>query len=539
MLGRFVRFPDSTSDPAQTNALSRFAEANLVRFASIAVIIAFALHIAGQIIHEIWSPPFVYDLLTLFSILLLMLPAVLVVAVVRERPFVRWFLVLAGVGLVLTVLLDLTTDIAAIADWPVVGRNSAIHNNLRWLSLIGGIYLLFSALYLAVGELMESQARLQKERRGLLKEMQQRRLAEERARTALDYAQRVIQTANVIVIGLDADRNLKVFNAEAERITGYTRAELSKAGWFDVLMPPDRYPNIKERLSEYFNRGIPKHFESPITTKAGEDRLIAWSNSEVYEGGQFTGTISFGLDITDRKKAEAELLRSGKLATLGVVAAGLAHEIGNPLSSLSTRLSLMEEDNDPEFWRESMKVLSQQITRISRIVRGVTRFSRPPRPDISECNVNALLMDALDVVRFHELAKNCQIGTALASSLPVVMAAADQLLQVFLNLALNALEAMPNGGSLSVKTRADGDMVEISFCDSGVGISDEVKEKLFETFFTTKSTGMGMGLSIARSVVSNHGGRLECENHGKGGAVFRVLLPVACAAHRTGDSPEA
>ncbi len=504
----------------------RFTTVKMTRIVTVAIFSALTLEFAGHFINEMWHPPFLYNVFTLTAILALNVPAVLLVIWVPQRPVVRSILLLAGIGLVLTVLLDMTKDIAALDEWMIVGNHSVVRGNLRWLTLVGSIFSLFGGIYYAVGDLVDSRASLQAKHQGMVAEMRQRKLAEEAAQAARDYAENLIRTANVIVIGLDNDRKLKVFNETAERITGYRREELAELGWFDTLMPPDHFPSLKERLLGSMEKGIPRQLEGPIRTKSGEDRQIAWSNSEVVEGGQVTGTISFGLDITDRILAEAEQLRSSKLATLGVVAAGLAHEIGNPLASLSTRLNLMQEKDDPAFWRESIDVLQRQISRISRIVYGVSRFSRPVHMEPTECDLNTAVADALDVVRFHECAKRCQIGMELAKSSLRVTAVPDQLTQVFLNLGLNALEAMAQGGTLTVTTRLAGPMAEIVFNDTGTGLTEEAKRKMFEAFYTSKENGMGLGLNIAHSIIANHKGRIDFENNPEGGACFRVSLPM-------------
>ena len=505
---------------------NRFPSVKMTRVVTITIFCALLIESVGHFISEFWNPPFVHNALTLVAVMVLLLPAVLFVVWVPQRPFVRNVLLCAGVCLVMTVVLDATKDIRALDNWMFVGNNSLLRGNLRWFVLVNSIFLLFAGIYYAIGDLVESRASLQAKHNGLLEEMRQRIAAEDAARAARDYAEKLIQTANVIVIGLDRDRRLNVFNETAERITGYTMEELRGRGWFDTLMPPDRYPGLKERLLSGMQGGVPRHLEGPLRTKSGEDRQIAWSNTEVIEGGKVVGTISFGLDITGRKHAEAELLRSSKLATLGVVAAGLAHEIGNPLASLSTRLNLMQENNDPAFWQESIEVLQRQISRISRIVYSVSRFSRATRLEQADCDINALVIDALDVVRFHECAKRCQIGMELASFPLRINAIPDQLTQVFLNLGLNALEAMPNGGTLKVTTAFVGKAVEIMFQDTGTGLTKEAQDRMFDAFYTSKENGMGLGLSIAHSIIAEHGGTIASENNPDGGACFRVVLPV-------------
>jgi PAS domain S-box-containing protein len=504
----------------------RFPSVKMSRIVTVAIFSALLIELVGHSIDQFWHPPFVYNVLTLLAVLTLNVPAALLVIWVPQRPVVRNILFLAGIGLVLTVVLDMTKDIHALEDWMLIGNHSALRGHLRWFTLVGSIFLLFGGIYYAVGDLVDSRASLQAKHRDMVEEMRQRKLAESAAQAARDYAENLIRTANVIVIGLDADRKLTVFNKAAERITGYTRSELEELGWFDTLMPPSHYPGLRDRLVDTTTGGIPRHLEGPIRTKSGEDRQIAWSNSEVVEAGRVTGTISFGLDITERKHAEAELLRSSKLATLGVVTAGLAHEIGNPLASLSTRLNLMQENDDPAFLRESIDVLQRQISRISRIVYSVSRFSRPMRMEAAECDVNAAVIEALDVVRFHQCAKRCKIGMDLAKSLPKVRAVHDQLAQVFLNLGLNALEAMPQGGTLTVTTRLAGTTAEIEFRDTGTGLTEEAKNKMFEAFYTSKEHGMGLGLNIAHSIITDHKGRIVFENNPDGGARFIVILPI-------------
>lgn len=516
--------------PPRGGPFSWFFRAKTTQSVTVAVACSVIIELTGHFIDQVWQPPFVSNIFTLLAVLILNVPAVLLIRSVPGKMLVRNALMLAAVCVGMTVILDMTKDIRALENWMIVGNNSMVRGQLRWFSLVGGIFLLFGALYYAIGDLVDSRASLQAKHQGLLEEIRQRQLAERKAQAARDYAENLIQTANVIVIGLDNDRKLKVFNETAERITGYTHEELQGGGWFDTLIPPARYPGAKEKLLGTLATGVPKQLEGPILTKSGEDRQIAWSVSEVVEDGQVTGSISFGLDITDRKREEVELLRSSKLATLGVVAAGLAHEIGNPLASLSTRLSLMQERDDPEFWQESIDVLQRQISRISRIVYGVAHFSRPPRLEPVVCSLNALVSDALEVVRFHEGAKHCRIGMELAHVSPTVTATPDQLTQVFLNIGLNALEAMPDGGMLTVTTQVDGQMAEVVFGDTGPGLTEEAKTKMFDAFYSSKAEGMGLGLNIAKSIITRHKGRIEFENNPGGGTRFRVLLPVADTA---------
>lgn len=143
-----------------------------------------------------------------------------------------------------------------------------------------------------------------------LRDISERKQTEEALRRARDYAEKLIQTANVMIVGLDALGTMQVFNRAAEELTGYTREELAHRNWFEVLVPRDRYPEVWQEFNRLLAGGLPKVFENPILTKTGEERLISWRNSELWEDGRIVGTISFGIDLTERKRAEAALQRA-------------------------------------------------------------------------------------------------------------------------------------------------------------------------------------------------------------------------------------
>ena len=239
-------------------------------------------------------------------------------------------------------------------------------------------------------------------------------------------------------------------------------------------------------------------------------------------------------DVTERKAAEAEMAHGGKMAMLGVMAASIAHEVGNPLASISTRLRLLEEQHDPAFLTESLALLQNQIDRISRVVRGVSLFARPGKREWVPCDVNTTVAEALNVVRLHRLAKRCEIHADLAESLPSTLGIKDQLMHVLLNLGLNALEAMPNGGALTVGTHTDGEHIRIVFTDTGEGMTEEVRSKVFNAFFSTKDEGMGLGLSIAQNIAHAHRGRIETESQPGQGTSFTVWLPILTPADHHG-----
>lgn len=225
------------------------------------------------------------------------------------------------------------------------------------------------------------------------------------------------------------------------------------------------------------------------------------------------------------------MLHSEKMALLGRMAAGIVHEIGNPLSSLSARLRLLERRREEEFVAESVRLLQGQIDRIQRIVRGVSQFTRSPKEAWAPCRVDEIMAEALEILRMDRKASGIRIEVDPGPGLPETVGVPDRLAQVFLNIGLNALEAMARGGQLSVRLAHRNGEIAVSFSDTGEGMPPEVRERIFDPFFTTKADGSGLGLFISYSIVNAHGGRIEVESRRGEGTTFTVFLPVR-GAHR-------
>ncbi len=250
---------------------------------------------------------------------------------------------------------------------------------------------------------------------------------------------------------------------------------------------------------------------------------IVDNNGDVYQ------VVELVQDITQQKLLEAEMMHSSKMAALGVMAAGVAHEIGNPLASISTRLRLLKEQHDEGFLQESIELLQKEISRISGILRGVSQIARPGKSQWSSCEINSIVRETLDMLRLDRRVKNCRIEFDLNDAILQTTGSKDELLQVFLNLGLNALEKMPQGGTLSVRTKAIRDEIKVSFSDTGEGMSEEVVSKIFTPFFSTKQQGLGLGLYIAYNIINAHNGRIEVKSKIGVGTIITVILPVRSA----------
>jgi signal transduction histidine kinase len=232
-------------------------------------------------------------------------------------------------------------------------------------------------------------------------------------------------------------------------------------------------------------------------------------------------------DMTDQRRLMAQVVHRAKVTDLGLLAAGIAHEIGNPLSSMSAVLQLMEKKNPTPEIAERIRSLESHVTRISRIVQDVTGFARPSSDRRIPTDARALLEKALHIFRFHEKAKEIRVESDGQKSPVPVRVVEDQIVQVLLNLLLNAADASSGRGTVTVSVESRGDTVRISVDDRGAGISPENIEHLFTPFFTTKEQGkgVGLGLFVSESIARLHDGRIEVQSVPGKGATFTLVLP--------------
>ncbi|HEY3352209.1 MAG TPA: cache domain-containing protein [Polyangia bacterium] len=229
------------------------------------------------------------------------------------------------------------------------------------------------------------------------------------------------------------------------------------------------------------------------------------------------------------REMQAHMLRTEKLAAIGKLAAGVAHEINNPLTGVLTNSSLMLADLPPgDTRREDLQTIVDETLRCRTIVKGLLEFARQTKPQKQVLSLNAIVEDVLGLVRNQASFRNLEVTTALDANLPFAMADRDQMRQVILNLVLNAAEAMPEGGAITVRSRAGagGGTVEVAIADTGPGIPDGTKEKLFEPFFTTKKTGTGLGLAIVYGIMEQHKGAVHVESALGQGTTMTISLPT-------------
>ncbi|MEW5981419.1 MAG: cache domain-containing protein [Acidobacteriota bacterium] len=232
------------------------------------------------------------------------------------------------------------------------------------------------------------------------------------------------------------------------------------------------------------------------------------------------------------RRVQAHLIQSEKMTAVGKLAAGVAHEINNPLTGILTNSSLMLEDLPADHsWREDLQTIVNETLRCRKIVKGLLDFARQTKPQRALLSLNQIIEDVLALVRNQTVFKNIRVVNNLDPTLPTVLADADQMRQVVLNIVLNAADVMPQGGELRVESRhhAETGRVEVRVTDTGPGMPEEIISRVFEPFFTTKKTGTGLGLSIAHGIVERHAGQLRVTSAPGKGTTFTIDLPVTGA----------
>ena len=234
-------------------------------------------------------------------------------------------------------------------------------------------------------------------------------------------------------------------------------------------------------------------------------------------------------DIEQLRQLNEQLIRTEKLVAMGTLAAGVAHEVNNPLASISSLIQMMQaKDNLDEKTAENLKLISTQITRITQVTKDMMDFARVRPAAKSAIDVNKVVETSLRLASFDKSFQKLNLNKKLGENLPDVYADSDQLQQVFLNLFLNARDAMPAGGDILIKTEQKGGEIQIQISDSGIGINETDASKIFDPFFTTKPTGKGtgLGLAVCYGIITAHGGKIEVSPNKTGGTSFLIFLPV-------------
>ncbi len=364
-----------------------------------------------------------------------------------------------------------------------------------------------------------------------------------RMREERNKAQQYLNIAGVIIVAINNDGIVSLINKKGCEVLGYKEEEIIDKNWFDLCAPERDRKERKETFKKVMAGEIEEaeDYENSIITKSGEERIIAWHNTTLTdEKGRIIGTLSSGKDITQRKQTEEELIRSEKLVSLGQLAASVAHEVNNPLAGVLIYIKLLlkkytEKKLQTDVTEKQLLKMEKELQRTSRIIRNLLDFSRQSEPNMRAVEINNVIEAALQLVGHQISLENIKLKKELDEQLPLVLADFDKIQQVLINIIMNAIQAMPDGGNLEITTsvakgikigESDKNTVRIDISDTGVGISKENLSKLFTPFFTTKEKGkgVGLGLPVVHGIIEQHKGKIEVNSEPDVGTTFTIYL---------------
>ncbi|MBZ0156924.1 MAG: PAS domain S-box protein [Alphaproteobacteria bacterium] len=332
-----------------------------------------------------------------------------------------------------------------------------------------------------------------------------------------EFSENIIESAPLGIATVDSLLKIKYWNREMENITGIRRSEAIDKSIVLLLPWLPGSVLLQNEVQEVV-----------LPVSEGKTLKINVSPFKDPSGGY----VVILEDITARKKMEEQLLRTSKLASIGKLTAGISHEIGNPLASISSLVQelrdlKLETEEDREFTGDSLKAIYGHIERIARIVRSLGDFARISTVEKTLCSVPEILDRTLSLVKYDKRFKHVRFKTEI-EDIPYLRLNPDQIQQVFLNIILNALDAMPYGGALSISVKRMHSAVRIVFTDTGQGMDEAVMDRIFDPFFTTKPAGKGtgLGMSICYGIIREHGGNITAKSRKGEGSSFIIKLPV-------------
>ena len=378
---------------------------------------------------------------------------------------------------------------------------------------------------------------------GLIIDISERVRIEQELREKHEFLSNLLESSVDCIVVANMKGTILFFNKAAEKLTGFREEEIVNTAHITKFYSIEKAREIMRALrsSDHGGRGKLDSYILTIYEKDGGEIPVSLSASIVYQDGQEIASLGIFTDLREKIKIEKELqetqvrlLQAEKMASLGQLAAGVAHEINNPLGGILIYASLLLEDfeqkNDER--TEDLQKIVVEASRCKQIVKSLLEFGRQTESKFEPLDINKTILDGLFFLENQVLFYDVNIIKKLDTSLPLIEGNPNQLKQVFMNMMVNAAEAMPDQkGTLTITTGigADRTTVFISFQDTGIGIPEKVQPRIFEPFFTTKEIGKGTGLGLSTSygIIQSHHGTIETESKVGAGTIFTIVLPIS------------
>jgi hypothetical protein len=375
-----------------------------------------------------------------------------------------------------------------------------------------------------------------------------------------EFSENIVESINVGILAADLEDRVESWNSQIEQLSGVTR-ENALGRRLSELFPAELTDQFDRVRGETGIHHIYKFVLKPQANGEGNGHGNGNGNGHgngsshplpalfreatlniaiaplVSKDQEQIGRLIIFDDVTDRAELEQRLVQADKLSSIGLLAAGVAHEVNTPLAVISTYAQMLAKQMAEDSPQKTVILdkIAKQTFRASEIVNSLLNFSRTSSTSFGDVSLNRVIQETLSLLE-HQLQKSgIQVKCDLDPTLPPVHGNTGKLQQVFLNLFLNARDAMSSGGALEVRTWREGAGVKVEVADSGHGIAPENIHRIYDPFFTTKGArkGTGLGLSVTYGIIQEHGGSIEVSNRTDGGARFRLELPVSRAAART------
>lgn len=345
------------------------------------------------------------------------------------------------------------------------------------------------------------------------------------------YLRNILHTSESAIAVIDNNEKFQSWSKGAERIFGYTEKEVI-GNQSSLLMPDgEKYRNELKYIIESIKNS--EEINIVDTERRKKDGVVIPVQLTVAKlpskDGEYSGRTIIIRDQSQVKQLQQQIDQSEKLAVIGQLAAGVAHEIGNPLASISSMVQVIQRKNKDDVLNEQLIIIKENIDRISKIVKELVDFSRPPSYEKVTIQIADIIKTAVGIVKYDKRVKKVNFETDYDTDLPLIRIVPDQLLQVFVNILINALDAIQGNGTIKVKSYHDDKYIFVKISDNGCGMDVNVINKIFDPFFTTKDVGKGtgLGLSVSYSIVKKINGEIFVDSDVNEGSTFTVKLPIS------------